>query len=260
MDPSQVSYNACQPRSIGCTACCGLYNLELNIKKRNSLLQNRTEIFSKVDLNATQEIVNYRNKQEEQEKNITRKNPEIYVCPFLGLIQKQKPGCMLHPSITKNQKSQNFSFYGASICQTYDCRVKEKDDRNHYSKLISKYFPNSDIYGRLYPDFQFYEFFNRQEGLILELFKSDQDSDKIKAFVYLCKKRMQSNVSGSMTSFEIYNSAISGQPSDYLFLIQNTESQFNADIENDQNGKEDAQVLDCIEILFGNNIHQNSNC
>ncbi|MCX7632196.1 MAG: hypothetical protein N2Z22_02550, partial [Turneriella sp.] len=57
---------------------------------------------------------------------------DIYVCPFVGIVSGKKIGCLLHPKGSPHPQiqlwphPQNFSFYGESICLSYDCLVKER--------------------------------------------------------------------------------------------------------------------------------------
>ena len=57
---------------------------------------------------------------------------------------------MIHPSITGNPLSQNFSFYGASICQGYECKNKERSDtsilENFFQEIqFDSYYEYSNI-------------------------------------------------------------------------------------------------------------------
>jgi len=96
--------------------------------ERRSLIAERTADFDRVDLKSAGSIAGYRQEREAREFGIKRLNPETYVCPFFGIPRGMtNAGCMVHPSITGNPHSQNFSFYGASICQGYYCPNKERD-------------------------------------------------------------------------------------------------------------------------------------
>ena len=76
---------------------------------------------------------------EKKESSFPKKDETIYNCPFLGYIEpeQKKIGCMIHPIKTGDQKSQNFSFYGASICQSYDCKNKERRDAADWESLLN---------------------------------------------------------------------------------------------------------------------------
>jgi hypothetical protein len=117
----------CFPNSnSSCGACCGVFNLKLDQKDIYDLILERTTYFkSFVNYSNKETVISYREHFEKKESKLEKYNPEIYNCPFLGLLDTNKIGCLIHPSITKDPKSQNFSFYGESICQTYDCKNKE---------------------------------------------------------------------------------------------------------------------------------------
>ena len=117
----------CYPNSnSSCGSCCGVFNLILDKTEIYELILERTTYFNSfVNYSNKETIISYREYFEKKESTLQKYNPEIYNCPFLGLIDINKIGCMIHPSITHDPKSQNFSFYGESICQTYDCKNKE---------------------------------------------------------------------------------------------------------------------------------------
>lgn len=155
--------NLCQPNpNFSCGACCGILNLNLNKQELSQLLKERTQKFKEeVDFSKNWTIVAYRQTQERRESSITKIDPTTYVCPFLGYIdsEEKKIGCMIHPSISGDPLSQNFSFYGASICQGYDCKNKQSPQNNDWMKFISKLKLNSIEYSQLAGDIVFWKFF-----------------------------------------------------------------------------------------------------
>ena len=62
---------------------------------------------------------------------------------------------MIHPEITGNKLSQNFSFYGAGICQAYNCPNKESEDVDNLEKLAESISSDSLSYSSLAADHQF---------------------------------------------------------------------------------------------------------
>lgn len=121
----------CQSGKVSCGACCGILNLNLDKNDIHVILKNRTQFFEdSVDFKKNWTIAEYRKKREIFEEPIPRINNEIYVCPFLGFITQTNIGCMIHPARTGDPLSQNFSFYGAGICQGYDCKNKERKEIN----------------------------------------------------------------------------------------------------------------------------------
>lgn len=114
--------------NVSCGACCGLFNLKLSPKEFKTLLSERTSEFqSTVNFEVRHSFPIFRKDRETKEAGISKKDEMTYNCPFLGYVDsaKQRIGCMIHPIFTGDPKSQNFSFYGASICQAYDCKNKE---------------------------------------------------------------------------------------------------------------------------------------
>ena len=124
----------CQESHGSCSACCGLFNLELSEKERKKWLDRSTEKFLQLDLTDSMSVYRYRLSVEPglRSKSILK---DVYVCPFVGWvdIDKTKTGCLLHPvgspdPTTKNlDHPQSHSFYGETICQNYNCVSKSKE-------------------------------------------------------------------------------------------------------------------------------------
>ncbi len=110
-----------------CVACCGTLNLKLGAAEIFELLSQRTEQCPAAGRASHESLVAYRTMREKQEASIERYDETVYVCPFVGWIEKGRAGCLIHPFRTGRNNSQNASFYGASICLAYDCRCKEKE-------------------------------------------------------------------------------------------------------------------------------------
>ncbi len=130
----------CQPdnSNFSCGACCGFLNLKLSKKEIIGLLAQRTiEFQGSVHFQENHTIAAYRQSREKIEKDIPKFDETTYNCPFLGNISAGKVGCMIHPEATQNPKSQNFSFYGASICQGYDCKNKERQTAEHWERFLA---------------------------------------------------------------------------------------------------------------------------
>ena len=144
-------------------ACCGIYNLDL--AKGNSyekLLKERSKKLETISLKNRQALLAYRHRQETIESKFKRQDPEVYVCPFLAYIEAtcKRMGCMIHPQRTGQSDSQDISFYGASICKSYDCPNKEEDHKKSYALLLGSCFPKSHEYSRLMADRIFFLFLN----------------------------------------------------------------------------------------------------
>ncbi|GAB4437294.1 MAG: hypothetical protein OHK0011_20350 [Turneriella sp.] len=143
---------------LSCSACCGIYNLDMTADERGRWIEENTRQFLALDLSLTENIVRFRRKRE----SVTlphRVREDTYVCPFVGFVDNGtlRTGCLLHPQGSPHPQiglyahPQNFSFYGEGICQAYDCLAKERSvhrlDFFHWAE-------NADLaaYGRLASD------------------------------------------------------------------------------------------------------------
>lgn len=205
MLPTEES--ACQRKSVSCGACCGLFNLALDdYAARRALLAERSADFASTDFALPATLVDYRARREALEANIARRDPEIYVCPFLGdLDGAGRAGCLIHPSRSGDPGSQNYSFYGASICLAYDCRNKERDRAGEYSQLLARCFPEGDDYARLMADPIFFDPLQRIPGLWARLLAdacADRATPILEAFVRLARARLAAPAARGVSSFE----------------------------------------------------------
>jgi hypothetical protein len=120
-----------------CVACCGTLNLQLSNEALRHLLSERTAQCPGEGRADHASLVAYRHAREKIESSLKRYDESIYVCPFAGWIDTGRAGCLIHPVRTGRPDSQNASFYGASICQSYNCRLREKEKVRSFS-LIEK--------------------------------------------------------------------------------------------------------------------------
>ncbi len=220
--------NHCQ-NFYSCISCCGLFNYKLTTEELYLLLQDRTNQINQILKNKRDfprsELLIYRYNQEQKESLIEKYNVQIYVCPFLGIIhpEEKRMGCLIHPTITGEEKSQDVSFYGSSICLSYNCRVKEGDEDFLYKKIIQKIirllweqhkekvmlillkketiksegFILNLLYSRFMGDYIFYTFVKSY----YDLEKILQNQELLLIFLELCLLRLKKN--SSVTSFEI---------------------------------------------------------
>ena len=152
---------SCQRKNVSCGACCGIYNLDIaDAKGYDKLLKQRSIKLKEISLKDRQALLAYRHRQERVEAKLRRRDPEIYVCPFLAYLDldHKRIGCMIHPCRTGQSDSQDLSFYGASICRNYDCPNKEEDKRSYYALLLERCFSESHDYSRLMADRTFFLF------------------------------------------------------------------------------------------------------
>lgn len=148
--------NACMSDKLSCSACCGIYNLNMTADERAQWIEENTRQFMALDLSQSENIVRYRRERE----SVTlprRVREDTYVCPFVGFVRNQQMGCLLHPKGSPHPQiglyahPQNFSFYGEGICQSYDCLAK---DRGVHRLDFFRWAENAGLaaYGRLASD------------------------------------------------------------------------------------------------------------
>jgi hypothetical protein len=128
--------NVCYNLLNSCSACCGLHNINLPVSEKISWLRKNSSLFLSLDLSDRASVINFRHSGEQflQPKAIRK---DVYICPFMGLAPditnaaRLKTGCLLHKTgsphnqIKGSESPQNFSFYGESICKSYDCLSKQ---------------------------------------------------------------------------------------------------------------------------------------
>ena len=194
----------CQTNQSSCGACCGLFNLDYPHQKLRIILNDRTEFFLKnVDYKKKETVISFREEFEKKESVFPKKDTTIYNCPFLGYIdsEKKRIGCMIHPIKTGDPKSQNFSFYGASICQSYDCKNKERENVDDWEKLFDLIGLNEYQYSMLAAD---HIFVSRLEEFFLECGISKKAIfQEYEVLVQKILKWKLENCSPHKTSFEI---------------------------------------------------------
>lgn len=197
----------CHPEkgSVSCGACCGLFNLKLRPSEfKNLLLERTTEFKSTVNFEVRHTFPIYRKERETKEAHILKKDEMTYNCPFLGYVDnaKQRIGCMIHPIFTGDPKSQNFSFYGTSICQAYDCKTKEGALANLWENLFVEIAKDSVEYSFLSADHIFAyaveKWFSHSQLNVEDMFQTYRLE-----LVELFRIRLQTSSEKHFTSFEI---------------------------------------------------------
>ncbi|TGL85586.1 hypothetical protein EHQ68_17430 [Leptospira congkakensis] len=207
--------------NVSCGACCGLFNLKLQPKEFKTLLLERTEEFkTTVNFEVRHSFPIFRKNRETKEAHIQKKDDMTYNCPFLGYVDLNngRIGCMIHPIFTGDPKSQNFSFYGASICQAYDCKNKESFLADHWESLFAEMAKDSVEYSFLSADHIFVtalEKFFQLELLSMEILFQDLRLELMDLF----RSRLTTSNEKNFTSFEINYESFSDKNSlDDYFL------------------------------------------
>ncbi|ULH28986.1 MULTISPECIES: hypothetical protein [Leptospira] len=194
----------CQPGrgNFSCGSCCGIFNLDLSFDKIRKLIFERTEEFkNSVDFQKPWTMAEYRKVREKKEVTIRRKDELVYNCPFLGAFGK-RIGCMIHPVFSGDPLSQNYSFYGSSICQGYECRNMERKSSKLWEDLLGEMKLDSFTYSAIASDYETIDLIEEtfsQKGIsIQELFQSKKELLK-----RLIQRKIDQNVAMMNTSFEI---------------------------------------------------------
>ncbi|TGL56886.1 hypothetical protein [Leptospira jelokensis] len=210
--------------NVSCGACCGLFNLKLTTKEYKTLLLERTAEFKQtVDFEVRHSFPIYRKERETKESQISKKDDMTYNCPFLGYVDdtKQRIGCMIHPIYTGDPKSQNFSFYGTSICQAYDCKTKEGALADLWENLFVEIAKDSIEYSFLSADHIFTnaveKFFSHQQMNTEDMFHHYRLE-----LVALFRIRLLTSSVKNFTSFEINYDA--------FLSLEDVESYFNSEL------------------------------
>ncbi len=195
----------CHPSngSYSCGACCGLFNLDMKPEGIKNLLAQRTSQFKEsVDFKVRHTVAEFRQNRERIESELSKKDETTYNCPFLGYVENEKIGCMIHPIYTGDPKSQNFSFYGASICQGYDCKNKERPTARVWEEFFVKLATTSVEYSHLASDhilIGYLELWIQSKGYSLAEGLEILEPEILR----ILKKRLESLESFYPTSFEI---------------------------------------------------------
>ncbi|WP_207761418.1 hypothetical protein [Leptospira perolatii] len=190
--------------------------MQLNSNEFKNLLHERTVQFrNSVDFKKPYTMAEYRKQRESSENNIPRKDPLTYNCPFLGILPgheedatsdraslRARIGCMIHPIYSGDPKSQNYSFYGASICQTYDCRNKERSTSDQWEVIFSEIASDTFSYSSLASDYKTIELIEGylKEQNIPETEWFERYRDSIKGIL---KRKLELGVAKWNTSFEL---------------------------------------------------------
>ncbi|EMO75480.1 hypothetical protein LEP1GSC127_1963 [Leptospira kirschneri str. 200801925] len=109
---------------------------------------------------------------------------------------------MIHPTFSGDPLSQNYSFYGSSICQGYECRNMERKSSLFWENLLGEMELDSFTYSAIASDYKTLDLIEEtffQKGIsIEELFRSKKDLLK-----RLILRKIDQNVAMMNTSFEI---------------------------------------------------------
>lgn len=200
----------CQLQYASCSSCCGVHNLNLTAQQKAKLLKRNTKIFKAVQAENPKNIAAYRAKREKVLEFFKIKN-DIYVCPFVGFLETDRTGCMIHPlaeinpAMKKWEHPQNFGFYGEGICLVYDCPSKENNYKLDFINHLN-FIEYSVIAG------------HAQALEILNLLNQKKPGSIKREFVKIYAQWMLRNKI-PVTSFETKVDIHSNQKLDYLISV-----------------------------------------
>jgi len=116
----------CQSDFGGCGACCGIYNDKnrKNIEEWHRALEERTQLV--MEANFDPAALKRIKKNFVQQHQTQKLYEDIRVCPFAGFIEKNKIGCLIHPSRHPQQKDlRDLSVHSQKICAGHFCAAHD---------------------------------------------------------------------------------------------------------------------------------------
>lgn len=128
----------CQPApGKGCCVCCGLYNCaDISFAGLGRFLSEATDGIRCLPVPGNNE----RNFELLQRRYAFR-DITTYVCPYMGFIDSNTPGCLMHPVVNNGIDRRDCSLFGKEICNDYFCPAyKLLDDR--LKKILITYTYN----------------------------------------------------------------------------------------------------------------------
>lgn len=223
----------CHPEdgTVSCGSCCGLFNLKLTTQKYKDLLNERTLLFKdSVDFSLRHTVAAYRQTREATESSFLKHDEMTYNCPYLGYVDQKfsKIGCLIHPIFSGDPKSQNFSFYGTSICQAYDCKNKDHTHSKKLEAIFRLVAKDSIDFSHLASDhiliFVIESWLTKKGWSISEGFKEFEP-----LLIEIFKSRLASKDRFFPTSFEIRysNFASESEVYDYLYEVLGGDQKLN---------------------------------
>lgn len=106
--------NLCVPdNKKACAACCGIMNhKDISRKNLNKYLSDgefRLENAWRYQIEGCY-----------PEQSTECRDYSSYICPFVGFISKNCPGCLIHPLHTGDEQ-RDMALFGAQTCENYSC-------------------------------------------------------------------------------------------------------------------------------------------
>ncbi len=193
--------SACQRENHQCITCCGVFNLEYAFRPSlEQLLRERTRQYRATLAIPGKTAREYRLERERVEASYPRHREDVYVCPFAGFLEEEsRMGCMIHPSRTGEADSQNASFYGSTLCLSYECPNLEQDRAGRYGELLTHLPLSGEEYSRSMADVRFFRSLQRAGVDFSEVTLS---AGKRESFLALLRLRLTQGESLHCTSFE----------------------------------------------------------
>lgn len=120
----------CQPSGrLGCSVCCGLFNLtDCSRQTLTSFLaegRRRSEGIFSANTAADVEIAD-----PDRVRDMT-----THICPHQGFLSEGKPGCLIHP-LSAPVSRRDEAFFGERICDRFLCPAHDLLDDEHKRVLM----------------------------------------------------------------------------------------------------------------------------
>jgi len=128
----------CQPcHGKGCCVCCGLFNCaDISFEELSRFLSEATYEMRRSRVTGT----TVRNFESLQRRYMFR-DTTTYVCPYMGFLDSNTPGCLVHPLVNNGNDNRDCSLFGKEICNDYFCPAyRILDDR--LKKILITYTYN----------------------------------------------------------------------------------------------------------------------
>ncbi len=116
---AESKISLCQPvKGKGCCACCGLFNCsDISFTGLSHFLLNTTLEMHKQPINLGNPVRDFASLRQ----RYVFRDHTTFVCPYMGFIDKNTPGCLMHPSVNKGIDGRDYSLYGKEICNDFFC-------------------------------------------------------------------------------------------------------------------------------------------
>ncbi|PKL41134.1 MAG: hypothetical protein CVV44_00415 [Spirochaetae bacterium HGW-Spirochaetae-1] len=130
----------CQPDDRkGCSICCGLFNIrDLSRENLVAYLQGgRDRVVALPEDDFLEAEIPIHTVADSLVRDRTS-----HVCPYQGFLMSGKPGCLLHPALTGEDR-RNVSLFGIKICDEFLCPAHSlltEDDKRLLIDMVDDWY------------------------------------------------------------------------------------------------------------------------